>query len=312
MRLREQKLRDLGGLSSRCTGAISSAKRLARRVPSDRWIHELDTMLGPARPTGGSRTVRCDCGAPLLWGSRFVRAAATGRCRGGRRRQVSDPVPSTARAQRDRGRQSGVLPGVRHPPRPRTARGRRHEHLTGTDSGTVGPPRGLPALVGLVIAVLGAGAAIAISSDGEEPSAISTATGGSLIVTNDGSTLTARATESATTATIRRRRHRSRRPPRSRRQTRRRSSGPGAGAADDRAALPQANGPRPRTRRPPGTPCGSSPRRCPRPGRYASLHPGYYVLFTGLFTRGSVECAPTGPGRFGGLPARDHPVAGPV
>ncbi len=49
----------------------------------------------------------------------------------------------------------------------------------------------LPALLGLAIAVLGTGAAIAISDDGEEPSAVSTATGGSLTVTDSGSTLTA-------------------------------------------------------------------------------------------------------------------------
>ena len=42
----------------------------------------------------------------------------------------------------------------------------------------------LPALLGLVIAVLGTGAAIAISDDGTEPSAVSTATGGSLTVTD--------------------------------------------------------------------------------------------------------------------------------
>ena len=44
----------------------------------------------------------------------------------------------------------------------------------------------VPALLGLVIAVLGTGAAIAISGDGEEQSAISTATGGSLTVTTGG------------------------------------------------------------------------------------------------------------------------------
>ena len=41
----------------------------------------------------------------------------------------------------------------------------------------------VPALLGLLIAVLGTGAAIAISGDGEEQAAISTATGGSLTVT---------------------------------------------------------------------------------------------------------------------------------
>ena len=49
----------------------------------------------------------------------------------------------------------------------------------------------VPALLGLVIAVLGTGAAIAISGDGEEESAIPTATGGSLTVTGGTPTLTA-------------------------------------------------------------------------------------------------------------------------
>ena len=49
----------------------------------------------------------------------------------------------------------------------------------------------LPALLGLAIAVLGTAAAIVISDDGNETSAVSTATGGSLTVTDTGSTLTA-------------------------------------------------------------------------------------------------------------------------
>ena len=102
----------------------------------------------------------------------------------------------------------------------------------GQRHGWAAAPWVVPALLGLVIAVLGTGAAIAISSDGEEPSAISTATGGSLTVTNDGSTLTApEPTEPRRRRHRRPRRHRSRRPPRSRRQTRRRSSGPATGAA---------------------------------------------------------------------------------
>ena len=64
----------------------------------------------------------------------------------------------------------------------------------------------MPTLLGLVIAVLGTGAAITISADGEEPSAIPTATGGSLTVTGGTPTLTApepttaAATGAATTA----------------------------------------------------------------------------------------------------------------
>ena len=59
----------------------------------------------------------------------------------------------------------------------------------------------VPALLGLVIAVLGTGAAIAISDDGEEETAIPTATGGSLTVTGGTPTLTAPEPTTAPTAT---------------------------------------------------------------------------------------------------------------
>ena len=49
----------------------------------------------------------------------------------------------------------------------------------------------VPALLGLVIAVLGTGAAIALSDDGDGRAAVSTATGGSPTVTDTRSTLTA-------------------------------------------------------------------------------------------------------------------------
>jgi len=57
----------------------------------------------------------------------------------------------------------------------------------------------LPALLGLVIAVLCTGAAIAISADGEEPEAIPTATGGSLTVTGTGTSVIDFGTTGATT-----------------------------------------------------------------------------------------------------------------
>ena len=77
LRLREEKLRDLGGLAlemyrrdqfredlllERCAGLIGLEAR----------VHELDVLLGAVRPAPGvPRTARCACGAPLLWGSRF-------------------------------------------------------------------------------------------------------------------------------------------------------------------------------------------------------------------------------------------------
>jgi hypothetical protein len=77
MRLREQKLRDLGGLSLEMYRrdqfrADLLLERCAELIGLEARINELDTLLGSARPTpGGSRAARCDCGAPLLWGSRF-------------------------------------------------------------------------------------------------------------------------------------------------------------------------------------------------------------------------------------------------
>jgi len=145
----------------------------------------------------------------------------------------------------------------------------------------------VPALLGLVIAALGTGAAIAISNDGAEPSAISTATGGSLTVTNDGSTLTApEPTEPTTTTapatTTAPKPTTTPKPPanpaaivwpRSRR-----------GWTIVLLSLPQSNG---------LAGANAKAAQLRRGGlrrvgvldsdRYASLHPGYYVIFTGIF-----------------------------
>lgn len=143
----------------------------------------------------------------------------------------------------------------------------------------------LPALLGLVIAVLGTGAAIAISRDGEEPEAIPTATGGSLTVTGTP-TLTApepttptATTAPATTAPA------TTAPPRP-------PANPAAIAwpRDRRGwtivllSLPQAN----------GRDAAAAQAKKARDGglrrvgvldsaRYASLHPGYYVVFQGVY-----------------------------
>ena len=144
----------------------------------------------------------------------------------------------------------------------------------------------LPALLGLVIAVLGTGAAIAISSDGENESAVSTATGGSLTVTDSGSTLTAPEPTTATTTSP---------PPTTTAPTTTAPPRPANPAAvswprDQRGwtivlvSLPQDNG---------RTGAVAKARDARRGGlrrvgvldssRYASLHPGYYVVFTGIF-----------------------------
>jgi hypothetical protein len=143
----------------------------------------------------------------------------------------------------------------------------------------------LPALLGLVIAVLGTGAAIAISSDGEEADAVSTATGGSLTVT-ESTTLTAPEPTTATTTSA---------PPTTTAPTTTTPPPPANPAAVSwprgqrgwtivLVSLPQANG---------RTAAVAKAREARSGGlrrvgvldssRYASLHPGYYVVFTGVF-----------------------------
>ena len=146
----------------------------------------------------------------------------------------------------------------------------------------------VPALLGLVIAVLGTGAAIAISADGEEPEAIPTATGGSLTVTGGTPTLTAPEPTTETTPT----------------------TAPATTAATTTApppprptvpatitwprgrrgwtivllSLPQTN----------GRDAAAAQAQKARDGglrrvgvldssRFASLHPGYYVIFQGVY-----------------------------
>jgi hypothetical protein len=92
LRLREGKLRDLGGLALEMYRRDRFredllVERCAELIGLDARIHELDVLLGTVRPSAGvPETARCACGAPLLWGSRFcatcgrpVRAAAGAR-----------------------------------------------------------------------------------------------------------------------------------------------------------------------------------------------------------------------------------------
>jgi len=77
LRLREEKLRDLGGLSLEMYRRDRFREdllleRCAQLIGLEARIHELDVLLGTAqRTTGIPKTARCECGAPLLWGSRF-------------------------------------------------------------------------------------------------------------------------------------------------------------------------------------------------------------------------------------------------
>jgi hypothetical protein len=143
----------------------------------------------------------------------------------------------------------------------------------------------VPALLGLVIAVLGTGAAIAISSDGQERSAVSTATGGSLTVTDQTPTLTA--PEPATTPTTA---PTTTAPPTTSAPPRPRNPAAITLPRDRRGwtivllSLPQSN----------GRDAAAAQAKRARDGglrrvgvldssQYASLHPGYYVVFQGVF-----------------------------
>lgn len=142
----------------------------------------------------------------------------------------------------------------------------------------------VPALLGLVVAVIGAAAAIAISSDGDQPSTVSVATGGSLTATETLSTLTAPEPSTPTTTEAA--------PP----GTTTAPAPPPVNPATvewprDRKgwtivllSLPQAN----------GRAAADAKAKQARDGglrrvgvldssRFASLHPGYYVVFTGIF-----------------------------
>ena len=141
----------------------------------------------------------------------------------------------------------------------------------------------VPALLGLALAVLGTGVAIAISSSGEEQAAVPTATGGSLTAPPSAPTLTAPEPTTGRTSAL-----------------------PPTAAT---ATPPPPRNPRtiswPRGRRgwtivllsvaqTAGRPAAVAKAEQARDGglrrvgildssRFASLHPGYYVVFQGVF-----------------------------
>jgi hypothetical protein len=77
LRLREARLRDLGGIALEMYRRDRFREdllleRCAELIGLEARVHELEVLLGNTRPLpGGSRSARCDCGAPLLWGSHF-------------------------------------------------------------------------------------------------------------------------------------------------------------------------------------------------------------------------------------------------
>ena len=147
----------------------------------------------------------------------------------------------------------------------------------------------VPALLGLVIAVLGTGAAIAISGADEQAASVSTATGGSLTVTDETPTLTApepTPTTAPTTAPS------TTAPPATTTAPPPPPVNPAAvtwprerrGWTIVLLSLPQANG---------RAAAAEQATRARTDGlrqvgvldssRYASLHPGYFVVFQGVY-----------------------------
>ncbi len=143
----------------------------------------------------------------------------------------------------------------------------------------------VPALLGLLVALVGTGAAIAISGEGDGAEAISTATGGSLTVTDPTPTLTApeptTPTSTAPTTTA---------PTTTAPPPPPRNPAAIAWPRDRRGwtivllSLPQTNG---------RAEANEQATRARQRGlrrvgvldssRYASLHPGYFVVFQGVY-----------------------------
>ena len=144
----------------------------------------------------------------------------------------------------------------------------------------------VPALLGLVIAVLGTGAALAISADGEEPEAIPTATGGSLTITGGTPTLTAPEPTTVATTTAPTATGQTTAPPPPRPANPATITWPRGerGWTIVLLSLPQTN----------GRDAAAAQAKKARDGglrrvgvldssQYASLHPGYYVVFQGVY-----------------------------
>ena len=77
LRVREQRLRDLGGLALEMYRRDRFREdllleRCAELIGLEARVHELDAFLGRTpTPSRSRQSARCECGAPLLWGSRY-------------------------------------------------------------------------------------------------------------------------------------------------------------------------------------------------------------------------------------------------
>jgi hypothetical protein len=94
--VREQRLRDLGGLTLEMYkrdrfNAGLVVERCAELVAIEARVQEIDALLdGTASARGGSRSV-CACGAPLLLGARFCAACGRSVAAGARREEDEAP-----------------------------------------------------------------------------------------------------------------------------------------------------------------------------------------------------------------------------
>src|SRR5919199_1372549 len=85
MRVREERIRDLGGLVLEMYRRDQFREdllleRCADLVALDERIQELDALLLAATTRRRAPIARCECGAPIAWGARFC--AACGRAVG--------------------------------------------------------------------------------------------------------------------------------------------------------------------------------------------------------------------------------------
>jgi hypothetical protein len=95
--VREQRLRDLGGLTLEMYkrdrfNAGLVVERCAELVAIEARVQEIDALLDGTASASGSRSV-CACGAPLLLGARFC--AACGRPVAAGAKRESDEAPES-------------------------------------------------------------------------------------------------------------------------------------------------------------------------------------------------------------------------
>ncbi len=76
LRAREERIRDLGGLVLEMVRRDQFRRdlvydRTTELLALEERLRELDALLAAAVGARRARSVRCECGAPILWGSRF-------------------------------------------------------------------------------------------------------------------------------------------------------------------------------------------------------------------------------------------------